>query len=196
MPEAGLSCPNCRTAWPADPAQLSALRKCGPCGREVEVEVFPAFTRPILAGSVGETIVDPGEAGCFYHPQRRASVPCGVCGRFLCALCDLQLNGQHLCPSCLETSRKKGDLKTLATTRTLYDSAALSLALLGPLFCLWGALILAPPSIVVALYGWNKPGSLIHRTRIRFVLALVLSTLELVGLGIIIYSMVTEANRS
>jgi hypothetical protein len=105
------------------------------------------------------------------------------------------LNGQHLCPSCLETSRKKGELKNLATTRTLYDSAALSLALVGPLFCGWGVVIFAPPSIVVALYGWSKPGSLIHRTRIRFVLALLLSILELVGMGLIIYSTVAEANR-
>ena len=82
----------------------------------------------MATGSIGEAIVVEGEAACFYHPGKRATVPCGVCGRFLCALCDLELNGRHVCPACLETSRRKGDLRNLDTRRMLYDSAALSLA--------------------------------------------------------------------
>jgi hypothetical protein len=188
MLETALSCPQCRAPWPADPATLAGLEYCPQCDRRVRVEIFPAFTRPVATGSAGESIVVEGEAACFYHPQKRAAVPCGACGRFLCGLCDLELNGQHLCPACLEAGRQKGRLKGLDTRRTLYDSAALTLALVGPLLCFWGAFLTAPAAIIMALYGWNKPSSLIPRTRIRSVLALILAGLELIGLAILIYA--------
>jgi hypothetical protein len=180
MPEAALSCPQCRAVWPADPAALTALTGCPVCHARVQIEVFPAFTRPAAVGTVGEAIVIEGEAACFFHPQKRATVPCGICGRFLCALCDLELNGQHVCPSCLESGRKKGQLEHLDTRRTLYDSAALTFALIGPLLCGVGTIVLAPLAIGVAIYGWRKPGSLISRSRFRAVLAIVLAAIELV----------------
>jgi hypothetical protein len=192
MPEAALSCPQCRASWPTDPAALAALSHCPACNSHVQVEVFPAFTRPVAVGAVGEAIVIEGEAACFYHPQKRAAVPCGICGRFLCALCDLELNGQHVCPNCLETGRKKGQLENLDTRRTLYDSAALTLALVGPLLCGWGAIPLAPLAIGVAIYSWRKPGSLIPRTRFRSVLAIVLALAELIGAFLIFWGMSTR----
>src|SRR5438874_13754528 len=86
-----------------------------------------------------------GEAGCFYHPQKRAIIPCAACGRFLCALCDVELNDEHLCPVCLETGRKKGKLTQLETKRTLYDSSALILSVL-PIICLWPLSIVTAPA--------------------------------------------------
>jgi hypothetical protein len=154
----------------------------------VQIEVFPAFTRPIAVGTIGEAIVIEGEAACFYHPQKRATVPCGICGRFLCALCDLELNGQHVCPNCLETGRKKGQLENLDTRRTPYDSAALTLACVGPLTCGITSVL----AIGFALYGWRKPGSLIPRTRLRSILALVLAVAELIVMASLIYSGITN----
>ena len=66
-----------------------------------------------------------GEASCFYHPAKKAVLPCESCGRFLCAVCDVEMNGQHLCPACLASGKKKGRLKQLENRRTLYDSLAL-----------------------------------------------------------------------
>ena len=183
MPEAALTCPLCHTPWPTDPVALAALTVCPRplCNARVRVEVFPAFNRPIAVGAVGEAIVIEGEAACFYHPQKRATVPCGICGRFLCALCDCELKGEHLCPNCLESGRRKGQLEHLDTRRFLYDSAALTLAVVGPLLCFWGAIPLAPLAIGVAIYGWRKPRSLIPRSRFRAVLAIVLAVLELLA---------------
>jgi len=190
MPEAALSCPLCRTPWPTDPVALAALTACPSplCNTPVQIEVFPAFTRPIAVGTIGEAIVIEGEAACFYHPQKRATVPCGICGRFLCALCDLELNGQHVCPNCLETGRKKGQLENLDTRRTPYDSAALTLACVGPLTCGITSVL----AIGFALYGWRKPGSLIPRTRFRSILALVLAVAELIVMASLIYSGITN----
>lgn len=191
MPDSALSCPNCRALWPADLAALAALTRCPVCHTRVQIEVFPAFTRPAAVGTVGEAIVIEGEAACFFHPQKRASVPCGICGRFLCALCDLELYGLHVCPTCLESGRRKGQLEHLDTRRTLYDSAALTIAGLGfpfvcTMYCFWVALPLAPLAIGIAIYGWRKPRSIIPRTRVRAVLAIVLAVVELIGSVLII----------
>jgi len=146
----------------------------------IQVDVFPAFFRSIETGSAGERILIDGEASCFYHPQKRATLPCASCGRFLCALCDVDLNGQHICPVCLDAGQKKGKLAEIENKRTLYDSAALSLALL-PLLMWVVTIITAPAAIVMAIYAWNKPSSIVGRTRIRIYLAIFFGLLQITG---------------
>ena len=149
--------------------------------------MFPALVRPVAQGSAGEAIVIEGEAACFYHPQKRAVVPCAICGRFLCGLCDLELNGRHVCATCLETGRRKGSMEELDTRRTCYDSLAMILAVIGPLLCIWGMFPLAPAAIIVAIYGWRKPGSIVRRSRYLFVVAILLALLEiLIGVLMVI----------
>ena len=192
-----LACPRCAT--PLRPAELNrqGLAPCPGCRIPTQAEVFPAFLRPMQAGAAPETIVAEGEAGCFYHPDKRAAAHCASCGRFLCALCDVKLGGQHFCPGCVESGQRKGTLSELETKRTLYDGTALALAVvplaaavtmvLAPL-----TLLTAPAAIGVAFYGWNKPGSLVPRSRIRAVLALLLGALQILGWGLAIYAMVNN----
>src|SRR2546426_12825164 len=127
MPQT-LTCPKCK--WPAPDALINSdqLQPCPNCTVPLAIEIFPAFFKPVEGGSAGEAIMVDGEASCFYHPQKRAAVPCGSCGRFLCGLCDLEVNGQHICPVCLEAGQRKGQLNELGSRRILWDSAALALA--------------------------------------------------------------------
>ena len=37
--------------------------------------------------TVADALLSEGESSCFYHPNKRAVVPCDQCGRFLCTLC-------------------------------------------------------------------------------------------------------------
>jgi hypothetical protein len=176
-------CPKCHTFLPEQAINTGAVAPCPACSIPIQVEVFPAFFKPVDAGGAGETILVEGEASCFYHPKKRATVPCASCGRFLCALCDVELKGEHICPACLQTGQKKGKLIDLENKRTLYDSAALSLALL-PLVLMWPlTLITAPAAIVTAIYAWNKPSSIIARTRLRIYLAIFFALLEIAGWG-------------
>jgi hypothetical protein len=140
------------------------------------VAVFPAFRRLPPKGALPETVLVEGEAACFYHATKRAVVPCAECGRFLCALCDVQLHGRHLCPNCLEAGRRKAQFTELETGRTLLDGAALQVAivtLLCPLFWFIGA-VTGPLAIVLAIRSWFRPGSLVPRTRIRAYAAIML----------------------
>jgi hypothetical protein len=151
---------------------------CPACGVPLLAEVFPALFRPPAAGQSGEKVMLEGESSCFYHPQKKAIVPCDGCGRFLCALCDCPLHGQHFCPSCLEAGRTKGKIKSLENERTLYDSIALSLTIF-PLIFYYLTFITAPIAIYVAIRYWNAPQSIVRRGKTRFVIAILLAVLEI-----------------
>jgi len=151
---------------------------CPACNNQVLVEIFPAFFKQIATGQAAETIVEEGVSSCFYHEQKKAVVHCDGCGRFLCALCDVELGDRHYCPACLEAGRKKGKMPHLENKRTRYDGAALTLVLVPLLF--WPVVILtAPLAIYFAILSWRRPGGLVQRTRWRSYVALVLAPLEM-----------------
>src|SRR5271155_1655973 len=114
--EAVLTCVKCKaplvsvdnTEASGFPFNTGEIEPCPFCGTRTMIEIFPAMFRPIGNNSAGEKIVSSEDAACFYHPQKKAAIPCDNCGRFLCALCDVELNGQHLCPNCIQSGKKKG----------------------------------------------------------------------------------------
>ncbi|MBU6410819.1 MAG: hypothetical protein KGR98_10580 [Verrucomicrobia bacterium] len=175
-----VQCPRCR-AWLMEGVfNQPTFAPCPACGSGLQVEVFPALFRKTSAGQGGETIMMEGESSCFYHPQKKAARPCDGCGRFLCALCDCELDGRHLCPTCLETGKTKGKIESLDNERTLYDSIALALAIL-PMLIFYFTLVTAPMALFVAIRYWKAPRSILHRTRIRAVAAIVISLLQIGG---------------
>ena len=105
---------------------------------------------------------------------------CEACGRFLCALCDCELHGEHFCPACLEVGRQKGRIKRLENQRTLYDGIALSLAVF-PLLIYYFVIVTAPIVLYLAIRHWNSPLSIVHRTKLRLVLAIILAGAEIVA---------------
>lgn len=173
-------CSGCQTPWLAEAFNASDFLACGSCGALQRVEVYPAYYRGLEPGAAAEDVLTEGEAACFYHPRKKAMVPCDACGRFLCATCDCDLNGQHLCPACLETGQKKGRLKTLQNHRTLYDNLALALALF-PMLIFYFTVVTAPVALYVSIRYWSAPSSLIPRSKVRFILAMVLSSLQILG---------------
>ncbi|MEN9575022.1 MAG: hypothetical protein RL514_2877 [Verrucomicrobiota bacterium] len=174
-----VSCAECRTPL-SELFNAGELRACPGCGTPTLVEVFPALFRARTVGAAAETIRTEGDAGCFFHPQKKAIVPCEGCGRFLCALCDVELHGQHLCPACLEVGRKKGRLKNLENHRDLHDRTALLLATV-PALLLWPSLVCAPAALFVVFRYWNAPGDYVRPGKSRFILAGILAGLQVLG---------------
>lgn len=186
-----VQCPKCQ-AWLLEGVfNQPDLSPCPACGVPLQIEVFPALFRDRAVGQGGETILVEGESSCFYHPQKKAVIPCHGCGRFLCALCDCELHGQHFCPTCLETGKTKGKIKNLENQRTLYDSIALSLAVY-PLLFFYFTLITAPAALFVALRYWNAPRSIVHRTRIRYLIAMILAAAQIAGWGMLFVFLATR----
>jgi hypothetical protein len=184
---ATLACPKCKSPLPPSFANRGGLAPCPACGSEMEIEIFPAYFRAMERGKSGEALVLETEASCFYHPAKRATVVCASCGRYLCSLCDVEFEESHLCPPCLEIAQKKGKIKNLENRRTLRDSIALGLCLLSFLL-FYFSFITAPVALYLAIKHWNTPSSILHRTKIRNVLAIIISSLQIMAwIGLIGY---------
>jgi hypothetical protein len=187
-----VGCTKCRAPLPPDFYNLAELCACPACGTLVQVEVFPAALRPTAVGSAGEAVLVEGEASCFYHPAKKAVVPCASCGRFLCAVCDVDLGDQHLCPACVESGRRKGRLEQLENRRTLYDSLALAVAIY-PIIAVWTTIIGAPIAIYLSIRYWNAPSSAIPRSKWRFIVAIILALIE-IGVWVAVFIAIFHAS--
>jgi hypothetical protein len=178
MASSALKCTNCLTALQS----VMNGEPCPGCGDTLWVEVFPALFRAAAPPAEGsEPAVTEGEATCFYHPAKRAVLPCHSCGRFVCGLCDCELAGEHYCPVCLEIGKTKGRIRNLENRRTRYDSIALSLAVLPLVTVVFWFLtiVTAPVALFMAIRYWNAPLSIVQHSRLRFALAGVFALAEI-----------------
>jgi hypothetical protein len=190
-----LACTGCGTPLPAAVLAAPAASTCVVCRSTLEVAIFPALYRPLPEASAGDAVLTDGEASCFYHPGKRAVLPCDACGRFLCGLCDLDLSGRHLCVGCVESGRRQGRLTHLESRRTLYDRIALAVAIY-PMLVFYFTLISAPIALYIALRYWKAPGSIPRPSRFRFVIAVVLAGLQLAGWVLLFVVLLESAGRS
>jgi len=173
-----IACPKCRAWLLEDVFNRQALAPCPACGVPVQIEVFPALFRKIAAGPNAQPVMVDGESSCFFHPQKKAVVPCASCGRFLCALCDCEFGGEHLCPACLDAGKSKGKIQALEIKRTRYDSIALGLAVY-PMLIFYFTIITAPMALFVAWRYWKAPSSLVQRGHVRAIVAIVIALLQI-----------------
>lgn len=142
--------------------------------------VFPALYKEITEGSPAEALGMDNQASCYYHPDKKAVIPCSICGRFLCALCDVEFNGKHLCISCLENSGKNKKIRNLENNRVLYDSVALWVSIL-PILFIFITVVTAPLAIFMVFRYWKAPTSIVPRTKIRFIAAFIIAVLQIGG---------------
>ena len=175
-----LNCTNCNAPLSKEAANTNSLVACAACSGQLRIDIFPAINKSLPAGRTGATLQMDKEAGCFYHPRKKATVPCAACGRFLCALCDVAFNGQHLCPACLEKGKTNHKIKNLENHRNCYDTVALLVATVSFLIY-WFTIITAPIVIYLTVRHWNSPSSIIPRTKIRFILAFVIAGVQIAG---------------
>jgi hypothetical protein len=166
-----------------EPGTDQVASDCPNCASYLEAYFFPPFFRAAPVGVAATALVDHTEASCFYHTHKQAVGVCDGCGRLVCALCSIELGSEHLCPNCLSSGKKKGKLTTLENVRTRYDSIALSLAIfagfLGFFSCGILTALMAPAAIYISIRHWNSPGSLLGSSKVRFVIAILVSVLTL-----------------
>jgi hypothetical protein len=190
-------CPKCKAALISGVFNRQGFVPCPACATPLEIEVFPAMFRPRAEGQTAEAVMMEGEASCFYHPQKKAVLPCESCGRFLCTLCDCEHQGHHFCPGCLTSGQKKGKIKSLDNSRVRYDRIALGLTLwpfaltfVGCGFYLTP--FTAPAAIIVSLKYWKSPFGLTQKSRAQFVWAILIALLQLAGITLFVIAIVTS----
>jgi len=160
---AAVICPHCSADIPAD----SAWQSCPYCQKPMEVRVWPVIRRNNNAAAA---LSD--QATCFFHPDKAFQACCQRCGRFVCALCDLQLGAEHVCPTCFERGRSDSGAEAgKAEWRyrdVLYDSIAATIGWGWILF--WPVIVAAIPTVIVLHVKYRKaPRSyLIPRSGWRF----------------------------
>jgi DNA-directed RNA polymerase subunit RPC12/RpoP len=174
-----IACAACSLPVPEDLWNREEEVRCPSCRHSMIALVFPAIANAALG--VAPTAVDSeNEASCFYHPQSRAAQVCANCGRFLCNLCDLEVDARHICPRCFDSH------ETVETRRPMYDTMALALSTL-PALLFWPALFGAPWALFIVFRRWNAPSSLVPRTKIRFILAALFALVEISFIAFVIY---------
>jgi hypothetical protein len=179
-----LACTGCSLTIPAA-ALAEKAWECTRCAAKLELLPFPALFRASPAAEPGQALATDSEAACFFHSAKRASVACDACGRFVCALCAVELAGNPYCPECVDSGNRRAGVPTLETHRTLWDRIAIAVAVL-PTLLFYVTLITAPIAIYLSVRHWNSPGSLVGRSRWRFVVAIVVSSLQLLGMAAVL----------
>lgn len=80
-------------------------------------------------------------------------------------------------------------MQNLENHRVLYDDAALALAIYPIVFFVffYFTLVTAPLSLFLAIRHWNTPSSIIPRTKIRLILAILFSSAQIIGWCVAVY---------
>ena len=156
-------CPHCSADIPAD----SGWQSCPYCNKWLQIRVWPVVHQN---SNAAPALSD--QATCFFHPDKAFKACCQRCGRFVCALCDLQLGAEHVCPTCFERGRADSGMEaSKAEWRyrdVLYDSIALTVGWGWILF--WPVIVAALPAVIFLHVKYRKaPRSyLIPRSGWRF----------------------------
>jgi hypothetical protein len=166
--------------------------RCYVCGAQNRIRVFPALLRTSPQSSA-ETASE-GEAACFDHPSRRAAGVCAQCGRYVCTVCLVEFGAETLCPSCVAAGSGRARAANLETSRKLWDSTALWLAVLpmwlGPL-----TLVTAPAALFLSVFRWKAPLSLVRHSRWRFVAAIMISLLLIAAWASLVLTLLLSPTR-
>lgn len=172
-----LPCPKCQRPLETLSWHSEAGGSCRRCGGDFEFTGFPALTA--ARAHVGPKAVLAAEhATCFFHLENQAETVCATCGRFLCTVCAIEFNQRKLCPTCIASASSTA--AETVTSRTLYDSLALSLALVPIL--IWPVTVVTSPlALGFVIFGWRKPRSLVGGGRGRLIFAGILSVLQIAG---------------
>jgi hypothetical protein len=174
----GIACKRYGGMIPASFYNKDSFFPCPECNAPTMVQVYPAL---YSGKSVNKAeSISEGQAACFYHPQNTALVSCESCGRFLCSVCDIEFDGSHICPGCLEEGRKKGRIVNLDSSRMLYDSISLKLSFY-PLILFPITIFTAPVSLYLAIRNFNKPVSILSRSKYKYIAAIIISSMQILG---------------
>lgn len=161
-----IDCPSCN-GQVAPLETQKEWQRCPYCQRRMQFRLWPAIRHSSSAAAAM-----PDQATCFFHPEKAYQACCQRCGRFVCALCDLQLGAEHVCPTCFERGRAAsgpdGGKAEWRHRDVLYDSISMTLG--WSWILIWPTIVVAFPAAVFLHAKYRKaPRSyLIPRSGWRF----------------------------
>lgn len=172
MPSTIMTCGQCNRTLPVERVNATDFWPCPGCGFPQQISVFPNLLRLNSPDPKSQPVVIEGETSCFYHPKKKAVVPCDSCGRFLCALCEVEFEGRHLCLSCLEAGQRKGDTNVFGREYLRYDRIAFVLALISVPMSFFSIFIF-PVVLFLTVRHWKTPLGVFRRRQWLFLVAVL-----------------------
>lgn len=164
-------CPGCNgDVFPLETP--TGWQSCPFCMKRLQIRLWPAIRQNTSAAAAM-----PDQATCFFHPDKAFQACCQRCGRFVCALCDLQLGAEHVCPTCFERGRadsgSNGGQAEWRHRDVLYDSIAVALG--WSWIIVWPVIVVALPAAIFLHAKYRKaPRSyLLPRSGWRFWVAYI-----------------------
>ena len=140
-----VTCPSCN----GDVAPVetkTGWQSCPYCEKRLQIRVWA-----VVRQNTSAVAALSDQATCFFHPDKAFQACCQRCGRFVCALCDLQLGAEHVCPTCFERGRADSGVEAgkgeWRHRDVLYDSIAVTVG--------WGWVLVWPmilPAVPIAIF--------------------------------------------
>jgi hypothetical protein len=187
-----VKCCNCDFPLAAPMRSSSENVKCPICLQTNSIKLFQAALRPPEQGQNGETLTLDDDSSCFYHPSKKAVIACEHCGRFLCALCDIEMHGKRLCPTCVESGVTEGKLTELRSEVMFHDDIALSMAIF-PMVFIWPTIISSIVTMAYVLFHSRKSFQTPYpRRKWRYFLAFLIAALQASGWAYFGISLLTK----
>lgn len=183
-----LRCPKCGAAIPTAILKSDLPYNCHICRKLQHTEVFPAFFDEAEKGKTPEKALLDEDARCFIHPDKIAVVPCAECGIFLCDLCDIHVDGTHLCSKCFKNN--KDGMKSFRNKTVLYDEIVFALAFAPFLFPI--ITIITAPAVLVCAFLFRKKlnNTPYIRSHWRYYTAIVVAILQIMTwIGILVMAL-------
>ncbi len=183
-----ISCLKCRALLDTASLNTSWFTACPRCNAPNQAWIFPSALADTPKTVESRDLIIEDDAGCFYHPSKQAVVTCGFCGRFLCALCDIDMEGNHICFTCMAAGKEKKTLVPLENYRMLYDALAVRLAIFPVIFFWFITFMTAPVAIFLSIRHWHSPSSIVPRKKkLWFIIAIILSLIQVAGWGVLVF---------
>ncbi len=160
---------------------------CPNCNAKFLCTLFPAYSQNISKGINADNLDSANDASCYYHSDKVAVSACAKCGVYICALCDIRITEEHLCPKCF--NKNKNDITLLQMQTTMYDEIAFNIVAISML--IWPLMfITAPCMIIYSIWNFKHFNYPYKRSKFRIYFALIVSILQIIGIIFIIYSSV------
>ena len=185
-----ITCPRCSAPLTTPVFSNKSGSSCTYCGLKITGRLFPRFFKPSEEKPTNHDISSENESSCFFHPDKLAVSHCAECGRFLCALCELNIQDRIICPTCLDNLDKEKKVKTFTNRVTYWDSIVMSLAILPML--IWPFTFITAPLTLILIWKHFKDNRhhIIPRNRWRFYFAGLVAGTQIMGWAIFIAALV------